>query len=208
MPEGMLAFAALSAVVAVTPGPDSLLVVQRTLRRGRRDGVRVAAGAGAGSLAWGIGSALGLTGILATSAQLYRGVQLAGAGYLVFLGIQGWRATQRPDPARPSAPHPTPGEGFRAGLLSDVLNPKVGLFFLAVMPQFLPQQAPVTLYALTYAAIDSLVAVAWLAAVAWISGNLRSWVRRPGVQLALDRAAGTVLLGLGLKVAAERNLAT
>jgi threonine/homoserine/homoserine lactone efflux protein len=71
------------------------------------------------------------------------------------------------------------------------------------MPQFLPQQAPVTLYALTYAAVDSLVAVVWLAAVAWITGNLRSWVRRPGVQLGLDRAAGTVLLGLGLRVVAE-----
>jgi threonine/homoserine/homoserine lactone efflux protein len=203
VPEGMLAFAALSAVAAVTPGPDSLLVVQHTLRRGRREGVRVAAGAGAGSLAWGIGSALGLTAILATSAQLYRGVQLAGAGYLVFLGVQRWRAARLPEPAMASTLHPTPGEGFRAGLLSDVLNPKVGLFFLAVMPQFLPQQAPVTLYALTYAAVDSLVAVVWLAAVAWITGNLRSWVRRPGVQLALDRAAGTVLLGLGLRVVAE-----
>jgi LysE type translocator len=90
MPEGMLAFAALSAVVAVTPGPDSLLVVQHTLRRGRREGVRVAAGAGAGSLAWGIGSALGLTAMLAASAQLYRGVQLAGAGYLVY-----WRRRPR-----------------------------------------------------------------------------------------------------------------
>jgi threonine/homoserine/homoserine lactone efflux protein len=140
MSEGMLAFAALSVVVAVTPGPDSMLVVQRTLRRGRREGVRVAAGAGAGSLAWGIGSALGLTAILATSAQLYRGVQLAGAGYLVFLGIQSWRATPLPEPAKPSAPYPRPGAGFQAGLLSDVLNPKVGLFFLAVMPQFLPSR--------------------------------------------------------------------
>jgi hypothetical protein len=104
MPEGMLAFAALSVVVAVTPGPDSLLVVQHTLRRGRREGVRVAAGAGAGSLAWGIGSALGLSAILAASAQLYRGVQLAGAGYLVFLGFQGWRATHLPEPAKASAP--------------------------------------------------------------------------------------------------------
>jgi threonine/homoserine/homoserine lactone efflux protein len=65
----------------------------------------------------------------------------------------------------------------------------------------------VTLYALAYAAIDALVAVVWLAAVAWISGSVRSWVRRPGVQLALDRAAGTVLLGLGLRVAAENPAA-
>jgi threonine/homoserine/homoserine lactone efflux protein len=113
VPEGMLAFAALSAVAAVTPGPDSLLVVQHTLRRGRREGVRVAAGAGAGSLAWGIGSALGLAAIVAASAQLYRGVQLAGAGNLVFLGSNA--GGQHACPNLRSQAHPTRRRGRDSG---------------------------------------------------------------------------------------------
>src|SRR5215469_16290783 len=84
------AFAVLSLIVTVTPGPDSLLVLRSSLLRGRRAGARVAAGAASGSLAWGLFSAAGLTALLAASAQLYRAVQLAGACYLVFLGIRGW----------------------------------------------------------------------------------------------------------------------
>src|SRR5215471_11730125 len=87
------AFAVLSLIVTVTPGPDSLLVLRSSLLAGRRAGARVAAGAASGSLAWGLSSAAGLTALLAASAQLYRAVQLAGACYLVFLGIRGWRAT-------------------------------------------------------------------------------------------------------------------
>ena len=93
---------------------------------------------------------------------------------------------------------------LRAGLLSNLLNPKVGLFFLAVMPQFIPHHAPVTSYTLAFAATDAVIAGTWLAAVAWISGKARTLLSRPGVRAALDRAAGTVLVALGLKVAAEQ----
>jgi len=191
------AFAVLSLIVTVTPGPDSLLVLRSSLLAGRRAGARVAAGAASGSLAWGLSSAAGLTALLAASAQLYRAVQLAGACYLVFLGIRGWRATAG---HRSSRPQRRPG--FRAGLLSNLLNPKVGLFFLAVMPQFIPHHAPVTRYALAFAATDALIAGAWLAAVAWISGKARTLLGRPRARAALDRAAGTALVALGVKVAA------
>jgi uncharacterized protein DUF899/LysE type translocator len=136
---------------------------------------------------------------LAASAQLYRAVQLAGACYLVFLGIRGWRATAGHQSFRPQR-----SPGFRAGLLSNLLNPKVGLFFLAVMPQFIPHHASVTGYALAFAATDAVIAAVWLAAVAWISGKARTLLGRPRVRAALDRAAGTVLVALGLKVAAEQ----
>ena len=178
------AFAVLSLIVAVTPGPDSLLVLRSSLLGGRRAGARVAGGAASGSLAWGLFSAAGLTALLTASAQAYRAVQLAGACYLVFLGIRGWRG--------------------RAGLLSNLLNPKVGLFFLAVMPQFIPHHAPVTSYTLAFAATDAVIAGTWLAAVAWISGKARTLLSRPRVRAALDRAAGTVLVALGVKVAAEQ----
>jgi threonine/homoserine/homoserine lactone efflux protein len=192
------AFAVLSLIVTVTPGPDSLLVLRSSLLGGRRAGARVAAGAASGSLAWGICTAAGLTALLAASAQLFRAVQLAGACYLVFLGIRGLRATAGHEPSRPRR-----SPGLRAGLLSNLLNPKVGLFFLAVMPQFIPHHAPVTSYALAFAATDAVIAGAWLGAVAWISGKARTLLGRPRVRAALDRAAGTALVALGVKVAAE-----
>ena len=193
------AFAVLSLIVAVTPGPDSLLVLRSSLLGGRRAGARVAGGAASGSLAWGLFSAAGLTALLAASAQAYRAVQLAGACYMVFLGIRGWRGR-----AGHASSQPRRSPGFRAGLLSNLLNPKVGLFFLAVMPQFIPHHAPVTSYTLAFAATDAVIAGTWLAAVAWISGKASTLLSRPRVRAALDRAAGTVLVALGVKVAAAQ----
>jgi threonine/homoserine/homoserine lactone efflux protein len=194
------AFAVMSLILTVTPGPDSLLVLRSSLLGGRRTGARVAGGATAGSLAWGICSAAGLTAMLAASAQLYRAVQLAGACYLVFLGIRGLRAAG--GNISPSRPERVPG--FRTGLLSNLLNPKVGLFFLAVMPQLIPHHASVTRYALAFAVTDMVIAGTWLAIVAWISDKAGTLLRRPRVRTALDRATGTVLVALGLNVAAEQ----
>jgi threonine/homoserine/homoserine lactone efflux protein len=191
------AFAVLSLILTVTPGPDSLLVLRGSLRGGRRAGARVAGGAAAGSLAWGLFSAAGLTALVAASAQLYRAVQLAGACYLVLLGIRGWRAAAGHPPSQPRH-----SPGFRAGLLSNLLNPKVGLFFLAVMPQLIPGHAAVSGYALAFAATDAVIAAAWLAALAWVAGKARTLLGRPRTRAALDRAAGTALVALGVKVAA------
>jgi threonine/homoserine/homoserine lactone efflux protein len=203
----LLAFTAVSLVVAVTPGPDSLLVLRQTLRWGRGAGIRAGTGAASGSLVWGVCSALGLTAILAASARSYRAVELAGAAYLLWLGVQGWRTKHGPATAggRASAPGGRLVKGFRAGLLSSVLNPKLGLFFLAVMPQFIPRRASTTGYALAYAAIDSLVAVVWLVVLAWLGDRAGRWIRRPRARLTLDRAAGVALIGIGLKLAVDRT---
>jgi threonine/homoserine/homoserine lactone efflux protein len=203
------AFALLSLIITVTPGPDSLLVLRSSLRAGRGAGMRVAAGATSGSLFWGVCSAAGLTAIMAASAQAFRAVQLAGAAYLVLQGIRGWRAARSPSGGheRPGrGPDPGSGRGpdpgFRTGLLSNVLNPKVGLFFLTVMPQLVPHHAHIAGYALAFAVTDALIAGAWLATVAWVSDRARVLLRRPRIRAALDRAAGATLLALGVKVAA------
>ena len=202
----LIAFAAFSAVVVVTPGPDSLLVLRNTLRGGRQEGFGTACGAAAGSLGWGLASLAGLTAIIAASAQLYRAVQLAGAGYLLFLGIQGWRAAHRPaldQGGQIALPGYRPGHGFAAGLLSDLLNPKVGLFFLAVLPQFIPRHALVTWYALAYASVDAVIALGWLTAVVWLASRANHWIRRPRVRRVLGRTVGAVLIGLGIEVTAK-----
>jgi threonine/homoserine/homoserine lactone efflux protein len=203
MMDRIAAFAVLSLILTVTPGPDSLLVLRSSLLAGRRAGARVAAGATSGSLGWGLCSAAGLTAILAASAQLYRAVQLAGACYLLFLGIRGWR-TAAGQTAGHAAANPRRSPGFRTGLLSNLLNPKVGLFFLTVMPQLIPRHTTVTGYALAFAVTDALIAGSWLAIIAWLSDRARALLRRPRVRGALDRAAATALLAFGLKVAAEQ----
>jgi len=204
--NAITAFALLSLVLTVTPGPDSLLVLRSSLQAGRRAGIRVAAGAISGSLFWGICSAAGLTAVMAASAQAFRAVQLAGAAYLAFQGIRGWRAAKSPSDGSPSDGHERPGRGpepgFRTGLLSNVLNPKVGLFFLTVMPQLIPHHAHIAAYALAFAVTDVLIAGTWLTTVAWISDKARALLRRPRTRTALDRAAGATLFALGVKVAA------
>jgi threonine/homoserine/homoserine lactone efflux protein len=203
MMHTVVAFAALSVFVAITPGPDSLLVVRTSVRAGRRAGARVAGGAASGSLAWGICSAAGLTAILAASAQAYRAVQLAGAAYLVFLGTRSWRESARPSEWDSPRQRSWSG-GFRDGLLSNLLNPKVGLFFLAVVPQLIPNHAHVAGYVLAFAATDAVIAAAWLTVIAWISDRARSLLRVPRVRAALDRVAASVLVAMGLKVAARQ----
>ena len=198
--NNIAAFAFLSLILTVTPGPDSLLVLRSSLRTGRHAGTRVAGGAASGSLFWGLCSAAGLTAIMATSAQAFRAVQLAGAGYLIILGIRGWRAAT---PSLTSVKeHPGSGPGFRAGLVSNVLNPKVGLFFLTVMPQLIPRHANVAGYGLAFAVTDAVIAGTWLVTVAWISDKARMLLRPPRTRAVLDRAAGTTLIALGVKVAA------
>jgi threonine/homoserine/homoserine lactone efflux protein len=135
--NSIAAFALLSLILTLTPGPDSLLVLRSSLRGGRHTGTRVAGGAASGSLFWGLCSAAGLTAIMAASAQTFRAVQLAGAAYLVFQGIRGWRA------ARPAL-----ADGDER-----------------------PSPGPMLL-------------------------------RRPRTRAVLDRAAGTTLVALGVKVAA------
>lgn len=198
--NSVAAFALLSLILTLTPGPDSLLVLRSSLRGGRHTGTRVAGGAASGSLFWGLCSAAGLTAIMAASAQAFRAVQLAGAAYLIFQGIRGWRAARSPlaDGDKRSGP----GPGFRAGLLSNLLNPKVGLFFLTVMPQLIPGHTHIAAYALAFAITDALIAGTWLITVAWISDKARMLLRRPRTRAVLDRAAGTTLVALGVKVAA------
>jgi threonine/homoserine/homoserine lactone efflux protein len=202
MLDRLMTFAAVSTLTVVTPGPDSLLVLRATLRRGRRPGFHTAA---AGSLGWGLTSAAGLAAVLAASAQLYHVIQLVGAAYLILLGIQSWRATDRPalDGGQFARPDYRQGRAFTAGLLSDLLNPKIGLFFLAIVPQFIPRHGPVTWYALLYAAVDSVIALGWLTVLVWAASRAGRWIRGPRVRRVIDRLVGAVLIGLGAEVTAE-----
>ena len=182
----MLAFVVAAALLTLSPGPDTMLVVRNTLRGGRRDGWRTTLGITSGLVVHATLSAVGLSWILMRSATAFEVVRLAGAAYLVWLGVQSLRAAWRGrgvavEPVAVAASRP-----FREGLLTNLLNPKVAVFYLAFLPQF--GYSPFVL-----AAIHMLMGLIWLSIVAAAAGlvvNSR-W---------LDALCGVVLVGLGVKM--------
>jgi len=215
-------FALFALLVTMAPGPDTLLVLRNCVRGGRRTGAATAVGAAAGSLAWAVAAAVGLAAALQHWDAAFMVVRLAGAAYLVLLGAQALWAHRRsaaathtatpapaPDPfdapepdARAAAPL-SPPRAFRQGLLSCLLNPKVGIFFVAVVPQFLPEGHSVLGTTLLLGAVDAVIAAGWLLLVVVCAGRLLRRLRRPRVHRNLERTTGGVLIALGMGTAAE-----
>lgn len=198
MPDGLAAFVAASVLVVVVPGADMALVTRQVLIGGPRLARRTILGNATGVLVHVVAMAVGLSALLVASATAYTAVKWAGAAYLIWLGIQSWRAARRPTaPPPPTAPR----RAFAAGLVSTVLNPKPALFFLALVPQFLDRAHPVAPQVLLLGAIHLAVTVAWLTVYVQLVGRARAVFTSGWVQ----RATGAVLVALGVRVALERR---
>ncbi|TCP56579.1 threonine/homoserine/homoserine lactone efflux protein [Tamaricihabitans halophyticus] len=204
----LLAFLVLAILLSITPGPDSVLVVRSTARGGRAAGVATACGAVCGGLFWGIAAVLGIATVLAQSAVLFQAIKYAGAAYLVLLGartliaqIRGKAAAAVPESADGQGDRLSRRQAFLIGFTCDVLNPQVGLFYLAVLPQFVPADQPFVPFALLLCLIENLVAIAWLLLIALISHAVTGFLRKPVVRRWLDRVLGGTLIGLGISVA-------
>lgn len=205
----VLAFALVAALMTMSPGPDTMLVVRNALRGGRRDGLLTVAGICSGLFVHALLSAAGVSAILLYSATAFTFMKLAGAGYLVWLGIQSLRASAR----APGLAAGNPGDAlpfaasrpFREGLLTNVLNPKVIVFYLALVPQFIgPGDAVLPRY-LLLTAIHYVEGLLWLGGVALLVARSRSLFLRPAWKRWLDAACGTVLVALGLRLALQRQ---
>ena len=197
----LAAFLGVSAVVIVTPGQDTALTIRNTLLGGRSGGIATAAGVVSGQLVWALAASAGLSAVLLASAPLFMAIRIAGAAYLVLLGVQALvaaiRGAHRVDadaaPRRPRAP-------YRQGVLSNLGNPKMAVFFTSLLPQFGSSFAAMLALGLVFATLTLVWLSAYAVAVAKATNFLqRSWVRR-----ALDAATGLVLVALGLRVATER----
>jgi threonine/homoserine/homoserine lactone efflux protein len=203
MVGALLGFTIASTLLILAPGPDSLLVMRNALRGGRRAGWVTAGGTVSGLLA--VAAALGLSALLRASQAGYDAVRLAGAAYLVGLGIGGVRRAGR------ARAHPEPGAegGFRSrhaylsGLLSNLLNPKIGVFFIAFLPGFIPTGAPAGLASLGLGLWFLVETGAWLGTLAWLAASGAGWLRRAAVARWLERVTGAALIGIGLRLAAE-----
>jgi threonine/homoserine/homoserine lactone efflux protein len=208
------AFVLVATLLAVTPGADTLLVVRNVLTRGRRAGLATTAGIAAGCLVHATLSAVGVSLILVRSAEAFAALKWGGAAYLVVLGAQSVRRWLRPPVAAPG--HQDAGSGgrprrarrlrsFLEGLLTNVLNPKVGIFYLAFLPQFIAPGDPPLTRSLLLAGLHIGIGVAWLSALAFGVGRIRPLVESRLWRARLDGVSGAVLIGLGIRLAAERR---
>jgi len=191
-----MSFLAVAAVAMLVPGPDTFVVLRTTLADGRRAGTSAALGAAAGNVCWGVASVLGLAAVLAASTAAHTALELGGALYLALLGTQALRAAVRGDALVPQAGG-SGGAGWRRGLASDLANVKVGLFWTALLPQFVPPGAGPLLPAAMVAAMAVLV-FAWLTAYALVGARLAGALRRPRTARALNGTVGGLFLAFAV----------
>ncbi|MFC4120827.1 LysE family translocator [Nonomuraea zeae] len=200
----IVAFGGIVLIGAMSPGPDFAVVVRRSAVSGRAYGMAAAAGIAVGVFVWVVAAATGIAALLAASATAFTVVKVVGAAYLLYLGAKALRSALRkggpleldlPDPARR-----TSWAAFAEGLLTNVLNPKAALFFVALVPQFVsPGESVQDTLLLSLIALAGTVA--WFLVVANVVGTLRKVFARSAVRRIVDGLTGVALIGLGLKLA-------
>jgi len=216
----LVAFVGVAALLTILPGADMALVTRNVLALGRRRTMLTILGIGAGCLIHATASALGISAILATSATAYNVVKTVGAAYLIWLGIQSIR--RHPEGAQRPRDLPSDVSGsprhrddrslaslrmtaFRQGFLTNVLNPKVAIFYLTFLPQFIAPGQPVLTRSLMLASIHIVMGLFWLTAYAWFIDRLGSVLTRPAVKAWLERVTGGLLVAIGARLAWERR---
>jgi len=214
MDSQLWAFVIVATFLAVTPGADTLLVVRNVLTRGRTAGLATIGGIATGCFVHAALSAIGVSLILVRSAEAFEAVKLGGAAYLILLGIQSIRRWLRVDegPGGAADVHAAGGprpsrrsRSFLEGLLTNVLNPKVGIFYLAFLPQFIAPGDPVLARSLLLGGLHVGIGVAWLSLLCFGLGRIRPLVENRRWRARLEGASGVLLIGLGVRLAAEHR---
>lgn len=201
--SALLAFTAAATILTITPGVDTAMVLRAATAGGPRAGIAAGLGISLGCLLWGAAVSLGLAGMLAAAPLAFAALKWAGAAYLAWLGL-GLLARPRTqlDFGAGSA-----GAGrslFRQGLVTNLLNPKIGVFYISFLPQFIPAGADVALFSFGLAAIHVLLSLIWFAALIAATGRITALLRRPGAVTLLDRFTGLVFIGFGARLALSR----
>ncbi len=202
----LIGFTAISLLLAVTPGPDMAVVTRNALVHGTRGVLLTTSGIALALLGWVTATAVGVGALVQASGQLLLALRLAGGLYLVYLGLRAWVESRRPAPGLPAAAGPAPqGSLLRQGFLSAATNPKLGVFFVTFLPQFVDRHASLPAQLLLLGAIFSAVGCTWLVVYGLAITRLQSVITAPRVRRWMERVTGTVLVGLGLRLALERG---
>jgi threonine/homoserine/homoserine lactone efflux protein len=194
----LLAFLGVAVVVIVTPGQDTALTVRNTLAGGRPAGVRTATGVVCGQAVWALASSAGVAALLVASEPAFVVLKLAGATYLVYLGGQALLAAARRRPDGRHVPRAAGGRELRQGLLSNLGNPKMAVFFSSLLPQFGDSFGVLLGLGLLFCALT----LTWLTAYSFAVARAGDVLRRPRVRRSLDAITGTALVALGVRLAA------
>ena len=208
MDAGFAAFLGVSAVVICTPGQDTALTIRNTLLGGRPAGVATAVGVSTGQLGWTVAASFGLAALLVASEPAFQAVRLAGAAYVVVLGVQSLAAAIRPSRRQTQVGSPrrqglSPWRALRQGVLSNLGNPKMAVFFTSLLPQFAPSADPSPAPMLALGLVFASLTLVWLSGYAVVIARLGFVFARPLIRRAVDALTGAVLTLFGVRLATE-----
>lgn len=211
--QALFSFAVVAGLLTLVPGIDTALVLRSSLSRSRGYAFATALGIGTGAMIWGVAAAVGVSALLAASELAYRLLTLAGAAYMVWLGGALLWKTLRRNRADESvavtgaetvpAPHGQLLRGWLTGAGTNLLNPKVGVFYIATIPQFIPAGSSPLLMGVLLAGVHCVSSMAWFTLLILATGFTSRWLRNARSIRVIDQITGTVLVGFGLKLALE-----
>ena len=199
----LIAYLAAASLLTVTPGLDTALVLRTVATRGPRQAFQAGVGVAVGCFAWATLVALGLGALLAASRLAYTVLRWVGAAYLVWTGYKMLRYPRRSLLAAQG--EPSQGAAFTTGLLTNLLNPKVGVFYVSFLPQFVPQGVPVAPYMLLLGGLHALLGVIWFGCLITATRPLTRVLQRPRVVASCDRLTGGMFVAFGVGLAAQRS---
>jgi threonine/homoserine/homoserine lactone efflux protein len=209
--ESLIAFTAAAAVLTATPGLDTALVLRTAAVEGAKKGMLAAFGICLGTLVWGVTASAGLGALFAASTIAYNLVRVAGALYLTYLGVKLiWAAFRKQDVLaleveNGTARRTTDFGWFYRGLFTNLLNPKVGVFYVTFLPQFIPSGVNVFAFSTLLASIHVVEGILWFLLITQATQRFSALLRRPAFRRSLDGVLGAVFLGFAFKLATERR---
>ena len=204
--QALLAFSLAAGLLTITPGLDTALVLRTAATEGPRRAFAAALGIGIGCMVWGVAAAVGAGALLTASQIAYTALKWIGAAYLVWMGIK--MIAKPRDSFEPGAVTPTGGgamASLRRGLLTNLLNPKVGVFYISFLPQFVPEGANPATFGVLLAAVHVVLGLAWAWLLIAATAPLAGLLREASVIRWLDRITGGVFIAFGLRLALERR---
>jgi threonine/homoserine/homoserine lactone efflux protein len=196
----VLAFCAVAVVLSITPGPDMALVMRNGLRGARPAAFRTILGIAVGLFGWALATAVGVAAVLAASATVFTALKIAGGVYLAYLGIRTLLALRRKG-ERPEQKEANLGSPFRQGLVTNLLNPKLAVFFTTLLPQFISEDDPYVSKSILLAALFVAIGLTWLVMYGLVVGAV---ARSRGFRRAVEAVTGVVLTALGLRLVVDR----
>jgi len=205
-PGALWTFVVVIGLLTMTPGLDTAIVVRTASLHGARRAWGVVAGIQTGTLIWGALSGAGVTVVLMASQLAYEVLRWGGVCYLAWMGLRMLRDSFRQFPADAAEQSPAGFlAGWRRGLLSNLLNPKAGAFYLALLPQLLPAGAAPLVFGIGLAGLHVVLGTAWATLLVVLARRMRALLRRPAARRWMDRVTGTVVVGFGVRLALSTN---